>query len=132
MKPEDFKKLIRDSVNEELRVVLPSILQEFFEKRTDIQPIGVVESTKLRRSVPTPPSTPVPKSPIQFTKNKILNDLLNETVVKIPPEGSNVSIDSSAPSVTEVTNLPGNLSEVFSRNYSAVLKKSAAINANKT
>lgn len=130
MKPEDFKKIIRDSVNEELRSLLPEILKEFFENRTDSHVVKTPTVPKIRQTLPV--QSPATKTSIQFTKNKALNDILNETVVRIPPEGTGMSIDGSAPSVTESPNLPGNLSEVFSRNYSSVLKKSAAINSNRS
>lgn len=53
----------------------------------------------------------------------MLNDILNETVVKIPNDNETSPITNSTPSVLNNTeNLPDTLSSALTKNYSSLLK----------
>lgn len=124
MNTESFKKIIRETVNEELKVVLPQILNEFFSK-TSSTPKN--NEGSLKKILDASKSVKENKTNIEkkvyIKNNDVLNDILNETVVKIPNENEISPIGNSAPSVLDNTdNLPDALSSVFTKNYSSLLK----------
>ena len=88
MKTDDFKNILRNTVNEELRKVLPELLNEYFNK-SDKSTV----SDRKSQTIPIPTQQPstiidktVKKELRQYVKNPILNQILNETVVKIPTD----------------------------------------------
>ena len=123
MKASDFKNLIRESVREELSAQLPVILKEFFV------------ANNPPKTSPTKPPTPsqpsntkvymdggLPSKPAAkkiYTNNSVLNDILNETVVKIPTE---TGIRSQSVTDSENASIDPKLSDIFNRNYRDVLK----------
>ena len=124
MKTDDFKNILRNTVNEELRKVLPELLNEYFNK-SDKSAVADRKSQTIQ--IPTQqPSTiidkTVKKELRQYVKNPILNQILNETVVKIPTDGSVVSSGQYTHSAVDSTEIPQSLSNVFNKNYSTLLK----------
>jgi hypothetical protein len=124
MNTESFKKIIRETVNEELKVVLPQILNEFFSK-TSSTPKN--NEGSLKKILDASKSVKENKTNIEkkvyIKNNDVLNDILNETVVKIPNENEMSPMGNSTPSVLDNTdNLPDTLSSVFTKNYSSLLK----------
>ena len=124
MKTDDFKNILRNTVNEELRKVLPELLNEYFNK-SDKSTV----SDRKSQTIPIPTQQPstiidktVKKELRQYVKNPILNQILNETVVKIPTDGSVVSSGQYTQSAVDSTEIPQSLSNVFNKNYSTLLK----------
>jgi hypothetical protein len=137
MNREDFKKIIGESIESKLRDVLPSILDEYFTsiKKPVPQTISegprrnMNESPSLARTAPTEPQQP--KKKIQYVKdNSVLNDILNETVVRLKQDGQIVSGGPStsaagAPSVLDrISEVPPVVAEALTRDYSQLLKLS--------
>jgi len=128
MNADQFKKLIREIVNTELKTALPAILDEYFKNQK--QPV-VENTTKILKNVVDSSkritdSRPAPVvAPKTFSTNPILNQILNETTVKIPNDDSNSMMASqqSAPSVLDSPEaVPDSLSGVFTKNYASVLQ----------
>ena len=124
MKTDDFKNILRNTVNEELRKVLPELLNEYFNK-SDKSKV----SERKSQTIPIPTQQPstiidntVKKELRQYVKNPILNQILNETVVKIPTDGSVVSSGQYTHSAMDSKEIPQSLSNVFNKNYSTLLK----------
>ena len=124
MKTDDFKNILRNTVNEELRKVLPELLNEYFNK-SDKSAVADRKS----QTIPIPTQQPstiidntVKKELRQYVKNPILNQILNETVVKIPTDGSVVSPGQYTHSAMDSKEIPQSLSNVFNKNYSTLLK----------
>ena len=124
MKADDFKKILRSTVNEELRKVLPELLNEYFNK-SDKSTVSDRKSQTIPISTQQPSTIidkTVKKELKQYVKNPILNQILNETVVKIPTDGSVVSSGQYIQSAVDSTEIPQSLSNVFNKNYSTLLK----------
>jgi len=124
MNTESFRKIIRETVNEELKTVLPQILSEFFSKKPSTSTTNEGNLKKILDG-----SKNISESNKNVTKktyiknNPILNDILNETVVRIPNETEMSSIGNSTPSVLDNTeNLPDAVSAALTKNYSSLLK----------
>jgi len=124
MNTESFRKIIRETVNEELKTVLPQILNEFFSKKPSTSTTNEGNLKKILDG-----SKNISESNKNVTKktyiknNPILNDILNETVVRIPNETEMSSIGNSTPSVLDNTeNLPDAVSAALTKNYSSLLK----------
>lgn len=127
MNSDSFKKLIRETVNSELKKVLPEILKDYFDSSSKdkvsesksptihIKPVTVIIDNDVKKEIK------------QYAKNPILNGILNETAVKIQRDGfvgdkqGSQSVQHTN-SVMDSTELPGTLSNVFNRNYSTLLK----------
>jgi hypothetical protein len=128
MKKSELVKIIRVAVREELKSTLPSILEELSNKvphlsaeskDTNIVEIARHKINKVRKTKPQK----------QYSKNKAINEILNETVGGIPHEGSMVS-GGVAPATeftdmngqrVDVDSLPDHVSSALTRNYSDVL-----------
>jgi hypothetical protein len=77
MKTEDFKKLIRGIIQEELKkelpVLIPKILAEISARKATTP--RIVETKR--------PVAPVqPKAPIRYSSNPMINEVLNQTKLK--------------------------------------------------
>jgi len=138
MKTDEFKKIIREVVNEELLRILPKLLdRRITEGKTP--PIEHIQPT------PTAPPIPVKKELKRYIKDPILNQILNETKVTITQEptypgvyselnmnatGMNMLNEIAVPHSSEVgSNQPSSREEpatkiekVFMKDYSKLLK----------
>ena len=121
MKADDFKKILRETVNEELKKVLPELLKGYFDSSNKTK-VSENNSLTIPNELPQVINKNVKKEIKQYAKNPILNQILNETVVKIPTDGSMVQSDQYTHSVIDSQQLPGSLSNVFNKNYSTLLK----------
>jgi len=141
MNKDDFKKMIGESIEEKLKEILPSILDEYFTSMKspkssivrENHPKQVVEQkTVVGNSEKVPPT-----KKIQYVKNAVLNDILNETVVKIKQDGQIVSggpstMTTSAPSVLDkIEDIPPVVADALTRDYSQLLKLSKAKSSNR-
>jgi hypothetical protein len=90
MKPEDFKKLVKIAVQEELKRQLPQLVPQILAEALTGKPKSVTRvpsvSAPKTQSAPQIPSKP--KEVKKYSNNPLLNQILNETVVKIKPENS--------------------------------------------
>lgn len=145
MNIDALKKLLGDVVEEKLREVLPAILDEYFASGVDVNPKKKVDDSiksEIRQrfneaqkssvrgeSLVTQPDANKP--PVQYVKNNpILNQILNETVVRIKQEGQMVSgapstMTTEAPSVLDrVESVPKVVADALTRDYSQLFKLS--------
>lgn len=91
MKKNELIEIIRTLVKEEVHNTLPQLLMEVLAEKLTGQEVlteKVVESPKRKVNVGLEPS--IKQAPVQapkmFTKNSILNQVLNETVGGVPQE----------------------------------------------
>jgi len=124
MNTETFKKMIKETVNEELKVVLPQILNEFFSRNPSLPKNNEGSLKKILDASKGVKETKTNLEKKTYIKNNsVLNDILNETVVKIPNDNETSPITNSTPSVLNNTeNLPDTLSSALTKNYSSLLK----------
>jgi hypothetical protein len=106
MKPEEFKKLIKVMVQEELKKQLPSLIPQILSEALtgkQITPNQKSSPVNTQKKMVPPTEQPVKKEYKQYVKNNPwLNDILNETVVKIKPE--NPYIGYSEPISSTISN----------------------------
>ena len=102
MKKNELIEIIRTLVKEEVHNTLPQLLMEVLAEKLTGQEVlteKVVEAPKRRVNVGL--EAPIKQAPAQtpkvFTKNSILNQVLNETVGGIPQE-----VESSTQSTLDV------------------------------
>ena len=130
MKKSELVKIIKTAVREELKTTLPSLLGELKipthkTKNVENQPTDIVEQAKkkIRDSRENEPSR-------KYSKNPVINKILNETKGGIPQDGSRVHgdgdlinefTDTNGQSV-DVNNLPDHLSNALTRDYTDVMK----------
>ena len=89
MKPEDFKKLIRLAVQEELKKQLPQLVPQILAEALTGKPKQTVRAPVAPvKSVAEKVSPAKPKELKKYVANPLLNQILNETVVRIKPENS--------------------------------------------
>lgn len=128
MTKDALKQLIREMVQEEVKhslpTILPQIMAEIFTAKSSIKTEPV--SATPKRTVSQPAVEQKPKKELKiYTKNEILNKVLNETVGGIPQEGSLVA-SSMAPSTASVMDhidkVPESVSKALTKDYSALLK----------
>ena len=88
MKKSELVKIIRESVRSELLDFLPVIVENL-GKNNNIQNIkkenDIVESTKIKLQ-----GVRKQKNNKTYSKNEVINQILNETVGGIPSEGAKV------------------------------------------
>ena len=125
MKTSEFKKLIEEAVNSQLREVLPEILDEYFSSLKQTKkpvvtegkmPSAVNEIIDQMKDLQETPQQVPPKSKQakKYTNNPIFNDILNETVCKIQPEnsmGSGIYLSENMKSNVQ-SNIPVSTNEV--------------------
>lgn len=108
MKKNELVDIIRTIVKEEVNEALPQLLMEVLAEKITKNSESILESTKSAKPISTKKPNfnvgldePVKKQPLQapkvFTKNPILNQVLNETIGGVPVEE-----EASAPSAIDV------------------------------
>ena len=147
MKAKTFENLIRKVVREEidyslrreikslkedLRDELKPTIVEHTEKvvETPINPMPETSKTTLREKIMG--SNPIPKKPVvkqNFTQNKSLNTLLNETAAgdtNLESGNSPVSIEqrfsTGAPLPMDTEGMPKEVAKAVTRDYSDLMK----------
>ena len=143
MNTEEFKKIIGESIERKLREILPSVLDEYFSGMKP-QSKGIQEGN-VRKQMNDVPQQPRPAPPAaqptgqkrQYVKNAVLNDILNETTVRIKQEGQMVTgapstMTTDAPSVLDnVESVPPVVAAALTRDYSQLLKLSKTKSTNR-
>jgi hypothetical protein len=98
MKTEEFKKLVRMVVQEELKKQLPVLVPQILSEALTGKAAPVIARPPVVKSQ-SKPVQPIKKEYKQYIKNNpLLNDILNETVVKIKPENSFIGYSESVQS----------------------------------
>ena len=141
MKSNELKELIRSVIKEELNKTLPTLIPKVLtevlsgKQSSTIQSNGSTVTTKtvVKESVQKP------KEIKKYSSNPILNEILNQTVVKIPHESSiagldstfksqafsgmqmNESVETSQP-VAPVTEEQGKVMNVLNRDFRSLMK----------
>jgi hypothetical protein len=130
MNIDNFRKIIREEVSAELKKVIPVILNEYFkgeDKRTlsfNTKNLGHLLSENDEDSITNVESEPKKevKKPLRmYSKNPVLNQILNETTVKIPTD-SMVAMDGEVEVNKSGINIEKTLPSVFNKDYSQLLK----------
>jgi hypothetical protein len=138
MNKDEFKKIISESIEDKLREILPSVLDEYFTGTRVSKPTAITEGARRQTNVvPTaqrtsPSPAAAPKK--QYVKNSVLNDILNETVIKSIPGGPSVAggpmpafSENTGPSIMDnIDAVPASVAGALTRDYSQLLKMSAA------
>ena len=94
MKSNELKELIRSVIREELDKTLPTLIPKVLTEVLSGKQMSISESTVLTKSV-VKETVQKPKDIKKYSSNPVLNEILNQTVVKIPNEGSIAGLDSS-------------------------------------
>ena len=146
MKAKTFENLIRKVVREEIDYALRRELKSLKEDLRDELKPTIVEHTEIQVEVPEPTkislrekimgTTPIKQRPKQnFTSNKSLNDLLNETArgdTNTESGHSPVSLSepfaTGAPMSEDTTGMSEPVAKAVTRDYSELMK---AINEKK-
>jgi hypothetical protein len=134
MNKSELKLLIEESVESKLKTLIPKILDEYFSgKITTTKEPDARKKPTVQESVPA-----TPKEKKTYVKNPLINDILNETVVKLRPEAgvspvsSGMSPAGSSSSVLDkIEELPPKVADVLTRDYSQLLKLSKTKSAKK-
>lgn len=128
MTKESLKQLIREIVQEEIKqtlpTVLPQIMAEIFTGKGQQTTSTLKNEVKKQQTTNTVVEKPKKELKV-YTKNEILNKVLNETVGGVPQEGSLVAsgMGQSTVSVMDhVDKVPEPVSKALTRNYSSLLK----------
>jgi len=141
MKSNELKELIRSVIKEELNKTLPTLIPKVLTEILAGNQSNVIQSneqTILTKTV-VKESVQKPKEIKKYSSNPILNDILNQTVVKIPSEGSMAGLDSSFKSqtfagmqmnesvetpqpVAPVTEEQGKVMNVLNRDFRSLMK----------
>lgn len=143
MNKDEFKKIISESIEDKLREILPSVLDEYFTGTRVSKAVTITEGARRQTNVvpttqrPTPPPAAAPKK--QYVKNSVLNDILNETVIKSIPGGPSVAgaptpafSENTGPSIMDkIDTVPKSVADALTRDYSQVLKLSATKSMNR-
>lgn len=139
MNKDDFKKLIEESVEKKIRDVLPMVLDEYFTSiKSDQKPKSVEKPIKKEVSERVLPSTTpeIKREKKTYVKDPVINDILNETVVKIKQDGAGMVSGApdkmSAPSVLDkIDEVPPTVQTALTRDYSQLLKLSMTKSKNR-
>lgn len=136
MKKTELVEIIRTLVKEEIHNALPQLLMEVLAEKMTENSAAILESKDQPITLPKNPSfnvqldSPTTKQPTSapkiFTKNPILNQILNETVGGVPQEESTPSaIDRIQTIPKEILNENKEVAAVanaLTRDYSKLLK----------
>ena len=128
MKAKTFENLIRKVVREEIDYALGRELKSLKEDlRSEFKPtitedterlVEIPETTKQSLRDQIMGNESIKQRPTKnFTSNGALNDLLNETA-----QGDTNTETAMAPSVMETTNMPTQVAEAVTRDYSELMK----------
>ena len=143
MKAKTFENLIRKVVREEIDYALRREIKSLKEDLRDEikpvikeQPLPTNMKNSLREKIMG--SNPIPNKPIEnknFTNNKALNSLLNETAMggnlnteAIAPASLSSPFSTGSPLPTETAGMPKEVADAVTRDYSSLMK---AINKKK-
>jgi len=132
MNVNELKKLIRETVREEVQSSIPQILNEYFSKNNiDKENVrnetdDLSEYKKFIKSVEEQPkqeiSSPAKTNKVYVKNNPLLNQILNETVCKIPKDGPLAMQIGGNEEAMQSKSIP--LSVLPEKNYADILKKS--------
>ena len=97
MKSNELKEIIRAVIREELDKTLPTLIPKVLTEVLSGKQSNVIQSKESTVTTKTvvKESVQKPKEIKKYSSNPVLNEILNQTVVKIPNEGSMVGLDSS-------------------------------------
>jgi len=137
MKTNELKELIRAIIREELDKTLPTLIPKVLTEALTGKQVN--ESTVQSKTV-VKESFQKPKEVKKYSSNPVLNEILNQTVVKIPREDSMIGLDSQfksqvfsgmqlnestqiqEPNPTPVTEEQGKVMNVLNRDFRSLMK----------
>ena len=141
MKSNELKEIIRSVIREELDKTLPTLIPKILSEVLSVRQSNTIQSSEPIVSKKTVVKETVEKSKElkKYSSNPILNEILNQTVVKIPNEGSMAGLDSSFKSqafagmqmnesietqqpVAPVTEEQGKVMNVLNRDFRSLMK----------
>ena len=141
MKSNELKEIIRSIIKEELDKTLPTLIPKILSEVLSGRQSSAIQSNQPIVSTKTvvKESVQKPKEIKKYSSNPILNEILNQTVVKIPNEGSMAGLDSSFKSqafagmqmnesietqqpVAPVTEEQGKVMNVLNRDFRSLMK----------
>ena len=141
MKSNELKEIIRLVIREELDKTLPTLIPKILSEVLSGRQSSTIQSNQPIVSTKTvvKESVQKPKEIKKYSSNPILNEILNQTVVKIPNEGSMAGLDSSFKSqafagmqmnesietqqpVAPVTEEQGKVMNVLNRDFRSLMK----------
>ena len=93
MKSNELKEIIRSIIKEELDKTLPILIPKVLTEVLSGKQIYSSESTVSTKNI-VKETVQKPKEIKKYSSNPVLNEILNQTVVKIPREDSIAGIDS--------------------------------------
>jgi len=128
------RRIVREEVEKEVQrnigLIEARITRSFRKTLEEVLTESVVsEGKKIPKKKKTKAkklNSPVQENNMEWnTGNSKLDKILLETKDTIPPEtdGPGVMIDANRPSIAEDPTVPEDLKEVFTRNYSDLMKK---------
>lgn len=140
MKSNELKEIIRALIKEELDKTLPILIPKVLTEVLSGKQVPIIDSQTPTKNV-VKESVQKPKEIKKYSSNPVLNEILNQTVVKIPREDSMAGLDSSFKSqvfsgmqinesaeVTEpepvapVTEEQGKVMDVLKRDFRSLMK----------
>jgi hypothetical protein len=141
MKSNELKEIIRSIIKEELDKTLPTLIPKILSEVLSGRQSSTIQSNQPIVSTKTvvKESVQKPKEIKRYSSNPILNEILNQTVVKIPHESSiagldstfksqafsgmqmNESVETSQP-VAPVTEEQGKVMNVLNRDFRSLMK----------
>ena len=141
MKSNELKEIIRAVIREELDKTLPTLIPKVLTEVLSGKQSNTIQSNESTITTKTvvKESVQKPKEIKKYSSNPILNEILNQTVVKIPNEGSMAGLDSSFKSqafsgmqmnesvetsqpVAPVTEEQGKVMNVLNRDFRSLMK----------
>jgi hypothetical protein len=141
MKSNELKEIIRSVIREELDKTLPTLIPKVLTEVLSGKQSNTIQSNESTITTKTvvKESVQKPKEIKKYSSNPILNEILNQTVVKIPNEGSMAGLDSSfksqafagmqinesveeQPPVAPVTEEQGKVMNVLNRDFRSLMK----------
>ena len=138
MKSNELKEIIRSIIKEELDKTLPALIPKVLTEILSGKRSDVIQSNQIVKNT-VQESVQKPKEIKKYSSNPVLNEILNQTVVKIPNEGSIAGIDSTFKSqafsgmqinetietpqpVAPVTEEQGKVMNVLNRDFRSLMK----------
>lgn len=95
---EIIRALIREELNSALPTMIPQTLTEILSNKTKSPAqvsTGISTPSSVRPAIKSVAQAPKPVEKRKYCENPLLNDILNETVIKIPTDGgTGVSLDA--------------------------------------
>ena len=140
MKSNELKEIIRAVIKEELDKTLPILIPKVLTEVLSGKQVPIIDSQTPTKNV-VKESVQKPKEIKKYSSNPVLNEILNQTVVKIPREDSmaglesqfksqafagmqiNESVQVSEPEpVAPVTEEQGKVMDVLKRDFRSLMK----------